>query len=118
MDSSMRTWRRKCWRVWFGSTVLLLIIILIVLVGARARAATDWEIEPVDDPRIALGKISVVGGEIGAEPMNFVLKKITLAMPIQLALVATDEHKPIELAVYKDDAGKPLASGTATSDKE
>jgi hypothetical protein len=95
----------------------LLSFALVAGAFTSAQAATDWEIEPQDDPRFWLGKVSVVGGPLGTDPIVFVLKKIALSTPIQVTLAATDANQPIDLSVYKESAGKPLVSGTATSDK-
>jgi hypothetical protein len=94
------------------------VAIGLILVGlARTAFATDWEIEPQDDPRFSLGKVSVVGGVLGTDPIVFVLKKITLSTPVQVTLAATDAKQPVEMSVYKESPNKPLVSGTATSDK-
>lgn len=90
---------------------------MAVTAFAAARATTEWEIEPQDDPRVAFGKISVVGGELGTEPIFFVLKNIALSTPVEVTLAATDTHQPVEMSVYKDSPSKPLLSGTSTNDK-
>ena len=92
-------------------------VTLAIIALARTSFAAEWEIEPQDDPRVPLGKTSVVGGALGNEPIFFVLKNITLSSPIQVTLAATDEKQPVEMSVYKEDPSKPLATGTATSDK-
>jgi hypothetical protein len=104
----MGTRTRRCVR---------LSLTLAVTAFAAARAATEWEIEPQDDPRVAFGKISVVGGELGTEPILFVLKNIALSTPVEVTLAATDAHQPVDMSVYKDSPSKPLLSGTSTNDK-
>jgi hypothetical protein len=95
--------------------VVTLGLILIALPGTIL--AVEWEIEPQDDPRVQFGRISVVGGALGTEPILFVLKNITLSTPVQVTLAATDAHQPVDMSVYKDSPSKPLLSGTATTDK-
>src|ERR1700737_3542387 len=95
--------------------IVTLVLILIALPGTIR--AVEWEIEPQDDPRVLFGRISVVGGALGIEPILFVLKNTTLSTPVQVTLAATDAHQPVEMSVYKDSPSKPLLSGTATSDK-
>jgi hypothetical protein len=89
----------------------------LLVSGAPARASTDWEIVPQDDARMPLGKMSVVGGVLGAEPLDFVLKNLTVSMPVQLTLAATDASRPVDLVVYRDSPAQPLAEGTATAEK-
>jgi hypothetical protein len=100
-------------------TMRPLVVLLALALTALPRAgfAAEWEIEPADDPRVPLGKISVVGGALGTEPMVFVLKNLTTAMPLEITLVAADAQQPIEISVYKETPDKALLTGTATNEK-
>jgi hypothetical protein len=96
---------------------VLVTLALVISAFAPARAATEWEIEPQVDPRIAIGKISIVGGELAVEPILFVLKNINVSMPVEVTLVATDANQPVDLSVYKETPDKAFLSGSAKFDE-
>ena len=97
----------KSWTRW------LVLLALGVFLPLTAASATYWEIEPKEDPRIALGKIAVVQGAVTAEGVLFVVNNITLSTPVQVTLVSED-GQPVELSVFKDSPEQPLLLGTAT----
>src|SRR5579864_1874781 len=83
------SWRTRHWlaKTMRMKTTRVLMLGLMLALGLRTvTAAEEWEIEPQPDARLKAGKLSVVGGELDGEPVQFVLKNLSLSQPIEVVL--------------------------------
>ena len=88
------------------------IAVVFLLLCAPARATQYWELSPENDPSIAMGTYTVVGGVTSPDGVNFRLKNNSSDQPVALTLIATAPATPLHLSAFKDDGESFLDKDT------
>jgi hypothetical protein len=71
-----------------------------------------WELSPANDPAIAMGTYTVVGGKTSPDGVNFTLKNNSTDQPVALTLIATAPNAPLHLSAFKEDGESFLDKDT------
>jgi len=103
-----------------GAAIVWLVAAVVLAGGSLVTHAAPslWEFTPEPMELVPFGRTQVVGAELPADGVRFILKNLTPEMPVQLTLAADDVGTDLSLEIYKDAWDAPLFTITTGMDGE